>query len=102
MPGYGDQCSDHSGHYAGVYGKDDPDCCPKSAGRLYLKHFSKKLDAVDPEDKDAVLDLGIDFAVEQCRGLLEKGVPGLHFYTMDRLKSTTEIIGRLKSENLLN
>ncbi len=64
--------------------------------------LQQKLDAVDPEDKDAVLDLGIDFAVEQCRGLLEKGVPGLHFYTMDRLKSTTEIIGRLKSENLLN
>ncbi len=74
----------------------------KVCGSSIPEALQQKLDAVDPEDKDAVLDLGIDFAVEQCRGLLEKGVPGLHFYTMDRLKSTTEIIGRLKSENLLN
>jgi methylenetetrahydrofolate reductase (NADPH) len=74
----------------------------KVCGSSIPEALQQKLDAVDPEDKDAVLDLGIDFAVEQCRGLLQKGVPGLHFYTMDRLKSTTEIIGRLKSENLLN
>ncbi len=60
-----------------------------------------KLDAVDEADKDAVLKLGIDFAVEQCVGLLQQGIPGLHFYTMDRRKSTTEIINRLKGDNLL-
>ncbi|MCK5098656.1 MAG: methylenetetrahydrofolate reductase, partial [Desulfobacteraceae bacterium] len=42
------------------------------------------------------LDLGIDFAVEQCKDLLAKGVPGLHFYTMDRSKSTAQIITRLQ------
>ncbi|MBF0507578.1 MAG: methylenetetrahydrofolate reductase [Deltaproteobacteria bacterium] len=59
------------------------------------------LDAVDEADKDAVLKVGIDFAVEQCAGLLKQGVPSLHFYTMDRRKSTTEIINRLKGNNLL-
>jgi methylenetetrahydrofolate reductase (NADPH) len=59
------------------------------------------LDAVDPEDKEAVLNLGIDFATEQCRDLLKEGVSGLHFYTMNRSKSTTEIINRLKTEALL-
>ncbi|MDM8515860.1 methylenetetrahydrofolate reductase [Desulfobacterales bacterium HSG16] len=60
-----------------------------------------RLDAVDADDKDAVLNLGIDFAVEQCRGLLKEGVAGLHFYTMNRSKSTSAIINRLKDENLL-
>lgn len=61
-----------------------------------------KLDNVDAaEDKDAVLSLGIDFATEQCKDLLNKGVPGLHFYTMDRDKSTAQIISNLRQDNLL-
>ncbi|MCK5310565.1 MAG: methylenetetrahydrofolate reductase [Desulfobacteraceae bacterium] len=60
-----------------------------------------KLDNVDAEDKDAILDIGIDFATEQCKGLLKKGVLGLHFYTMDRDHSTAQIITNLKQDNLL-
>jgi methylenetetrahydrofolate reductase (NADPH) len=52
-------------------------------------------------DKDAVGAWGIDFAVRQCRGLLEAGVPGLHLYTMDRSKSAVEIVTRLRAERLL-
>jgi methylenetetrahydrofolate reductase (NADPH) len=63
-----------------------------------LRH---RLEAVDADDKDMVLNLGIDFAAGQCRELLKKGVAGLHFYTMNRSKSTTGIINRLKQENLL-
>lgn len=50
---------------------------------------------------EAVIDFGIEKAVEQCRGLLAQGVPGLHFYTMDRSRSTREIVSRLRSEGLL-
>ena len=73
----------------------------KVCGAKITDKLQEKLAAVDAEDKDAVLSLGIDFAVEQCAGLLNEGVPGLHFYTMDRRKSTTEIINRLKQDNLL-
>ncbi len=73
----------------------------KVCGATIIDTLQGKLEAVDADDKDAVLALGIDFAVEQCRGLLKEGVAGLHFYTMDRGKSTTEIINRLKQENLL-
>ena len=52
-------------------------------------------------DTDALLSFGVDRAVEQCRGLLEAGVPGLHIYTMDRSKSATQIMQRLRGENLL-
>ncbi len=73
----------------------------KVCGSTITDKLQRNLDAVDPEDKDAVLSLGIDFATEQCMGLLEKGVDGLHFYTMDRSKSTTEIINGLRREKLL-
>ena len=70
-------------------------------GTKIVDKLKRQLDAVDADDKDAVLNLGINFAVEQCKGLLKEGVDGLHFYTMDRSKSTAEIINRLKKENLL-
>jgi methylenetetrahydrofolate reductase (NADPH) len=52
-------------------------------------------------DKEALLSFGIEFAVRQCRELLEAGVPGLHVYTMDRSKSSVGIVDRLRSEGLL-
>ena len=73
----------------------------KVCGSTIPDTLQHKLEAVDADDKDAVLNLGIDFATEQCRELLKEGVAGLHFYTMDRKKSTTEIINRLKQETLL-
>lgn len=73
----------------------------KVCGSTITDELKKRIDTVDPEDKEAVLSLGIDFATEQCKGLLKEGVPGLHFYTMDRSKSTTEIINRLKEDNML-
>jgi len=70
-------------------------------GSTITEELQKRLDAVADEDKETVLQMGIDFAVEQCRGLLKAGVPGLHFYTMNRSKSTAAIIDRLKDEDLL-
>jgi methylenetetrahydrofolate reductase (NADPH) len=52
-------------------------------------------------DKEAVLNFGIEFAYQQCGGLLSEGVPGVHIYTMDRSKSVTEIVSRLRSDGLL-
>jgi methylenetetrahydrofolate reductase (NADPH) len=50
------------------------------------------------DDKQAVLDFGIDYAYQQCKGLLETGVPGVHIYTMDRSKSVVEIVSRLRKD----
>lgn len=73
----------------------------KVCGAKITNALQQRLDAVDPEDKEAVLNMGIDFALEQCRGLLKEGVAGLHFYTMNRARSTTAIITKLKEEGLL-
>ena len=52
-------------------------------------------------DKEALVNFGIEFATSQCTELLEAGVPGLHFYTMDLSKSTVGIVNRLRDDGLL-
>jgi methylenetetrahydrofolate reductase (NADPH) len=36
------------------------------------------------DDEAATLEVGIDWATQQCRALLERGAPGLHFYTLNK------------------
>jgi len=57
--------------------------------------------ALPEDDKQALLEFGIEFAVLQCAELLEAGVPGLHIYTMDRSKSSEGTIRRLRDQGLL-
>jgi len=47
-------------------------------------------------DADAVGEIGVQHAVDQCRELLAKGAPGVHFYTLNRSKATVEILKRLR------
>ncbi|OGR93485.1 MAG: methylenetetrahydrofolate reductase [NAD(P)H] [Elusimicrobia bacterium RBG_16_66_12] len=47
-------------------------------------------------DPQAVVAHGIDWAVRQCRALLDGGAPGIHFYTLNRSHSTAEILSRLR------
>jgi methylenetetrahydrofolate reductase (NADPH) len=43
------------------------------------------------DDDEAAVQLGIDYATEQCEGLLEYGVPGLHFYSLNKSRSVAAI-----------
>jgi len=47
------------------------------------------------DDNEAVTQFGIQYATEQCEELLREGAPGLHFYTLNRSRSTTEVINNL-------
>ena len=55
----------------------------------------------DEDDREALLNFGIEFAADQCRELLASGVPGIHIYTMDRAGSAVGIVNRLREEGLL-
>ena len=50
------------------------------------------------DDDAAVTAIGIEWARDQCRALLEGGAPGLHFYTLNRHHSAQEILGLLRAE----
>jgi methylenetetrahydrofolate reductase (NADPH) len=70
-------------------------------GATITDEIHQGITSLPEDDKDALLAWGIEFATNQCVSLLENGVPGLHFYTMDRSASTVGIIERLRSEGLL-
>jgi methylenetetrahydrofolate reductase (NADPH) len=53
------------------------------------------------DDKETLLEFGIELAVRQCADLIEAGVPGIHIYTMDRSKSSVGIVQRLQDKGLL-
>lgn len=42
-------------------------------------------------DDEAAIELGIEYTTEQCQALLEFGVPGFHFYALNRSRSVTAI-----------
>jgi methylenetetrahydrofolate reductase (NADPH) len=67
-------------------------------GTTITKKVRNGLDSLPADDKEAVIQYGIDFATEQCKDLLKHGVPGLHFYTMNRGKSIMSIIDNLKTD----
>ena len=52
------------------------------------------------DDDEAVKQLGIEYATKQCDELLRQGAPGLHFYTLNKARSTTEVVKNLALERL--
>jgi len=58
---------------------------------------AKLLRALQPWQDDAAMvrRVGIQYAVEQCRDLLENDVAGIHFYTLNRSDATRIIFDSL-------
>ncbi len=48
------------------------------------------------DDADLVRSIGVEHATEQCKDLLGRGAPGVHFYTLNRSRATRDILDRLR------
>ncbi len=47
------------------------------------------------DEPDAVADLGVAYTALQCRDLLDRGAPGLHFYTLNKSPVTRAVVSAL-------
>lgn len=56
-------------------------------------------DRLEPirEDAAAVMAAGIEHATLQCRELIAKGAPGLHFYTLNKSAATRSILASVRA-----
>ena len=70
-------------------------------GASIVDDLRRSIGELPEDDKQALVDFGIEFASRQCRELIEAGVPGIHIYTMDRHSSAVGIVDRLRSEGYL-
>jgi methylenetetrahydrofolate reductase (NADPH) len=48
------------------------------------------------DNDEACADFGIEYATRQCEELLRGGVPGLHFYTLNKARSTVQVLRNLR------
>jgi methylenetetrahydrofolate reductase (NADPH) len=52
-------------------------------------------------DETRAMAVGIDWATRQCAELLRAGVPGIHFYTLNRSPATRAIFENLRAQKVL-
>jgi methylenetetrahydrofolate reductase (NADPH) len=68
------------------------------SGQAFPEHLAARfarLDGDTPEARAAVRAYGVEVATELCRTLLDEGVPGVHFITMNRSTATREVHANL-------
>lgn len=63
-------------------------------GTVFPKDLSDKLEAVQ-DDADAQFAIGVDYAIRQCQELRDNGVPGIHFYALNKSKACEKILEAL-------
>ncbi|HUB86579.1 MAG TPA: methylenetetrahydrofolate reductase [NAD(P)H] [Verrucomicrobiae bacterium] len=56
--------------------------------------LEKKLTELGDND-EAAAEFGIEYATRQCEELLRAGVPGIHFYTLNKSRSTVQVLQNL-------
>jgi methylenetetrahydrofolate reductase (NADPH) len=47
------------------------------------------------DDPEAQFEIGVEYAIEQCRELMRSGVPGMHFYVLNKSQACQRIFDAL-------
>ena len=63
-------------------------------GCKFPKQLLEKIAKCD-DNKEELYKLSLDYSLEQCQGLLNQEVPGIHFYTLNQSGLTKEIFKQL-------
>ncbi len=63
-------------------------------GAIIPASLASRLEAVK-DDKTAQYEIGVDFAITQCRELIDQGVPGIHFYCLNKSHACQRILEAL-------
>lgn len=63
-------------------------------GASIPSRLCERLEAVK-DDKKAQFAIGTEFAIAQCRELIDQGVPGIHLYVLNRSEACREILDAL-------
>jgi methylenetetrahydrofolate reductase (NADPH) len=63
-------------------------------GATFPDRLTSQLESVQ-EDKAAQFEIGVEFAIEQCRELLVHHVAGIHFYALNRSPACERILDAL-------
>ena len=59
------------------------------------------IESMQNKSKEDMFKIGVEYATNQCEELLQNGVDGLHFYTLNKYNATKEILNNLKDKGLL-
>jgi len=52
-------------------------------------------------DPEAAAEVGVDWCIEQCSGLLEAGVEGIHYYVLNKARVMEKVIAGLRAREFL-
>ena len=65
-------------------------------GSSFPSGLSSRLETVQ-DDADAQFEIGVEHAIRQCEDLRNNGVPGIHFYALNKSQACQKILEALKS-----
>ena len=68
----------------------------ENAGATVPMRLALQLERVK-DQPEALMQLGVAHATVQCMELLGRGVPGIHFYTLNKSPATRMIVGALRA-----
>jgi methylenetetrahydrofolate reductase (NADPH) len=63
-------------------------------GAVFPAELASRLEAVQ-EDAAAQFEIGVEYAIDQCRELISAGVPGMHFYVLNKSQACERILEAL-------
>jgi methylenetetrahydrofolate reductase (NADPH) len=63
-------------------------------GAVFPDDLARRLEEVQ-DDEEAQFEIGVEHAIDQCRQLIEAGVPGIHFYALNKSRACERILEAL-------